>query len=194
MSDDDDFSLQLDRAATLAIIAGRDAAERANEIAERGERARTYFTACANLLRLYISPNNLSDGKPLYPLSPVVAMQLANFCDYFSVGIIPDPVKHCARRGHLLGPDERRDVRQAVVYVLAAKRGLINDRYPVNTIAKEYGTDRKSVQGWITKYRQEIPEENSANPELIESRMRQAAGRYRKSGRNWAAIRNRTSP
>jgi len=81
-----------------------------------------------------------------------------------------------------------------VVYVLAAKRGLINDRYPVNTIAKEYGTDRKSVQGWITKYRQEIPEENSANPELIASRMRQAAGRYRKSGRNWAAIRNRTSP
>ena len=124
MAVDKDVSLELQHAADLVIEAGRHAAEPMDKSVGRGERSREYFRRLAALLDLYTSPENLVDGNPQYPLPAIVAKQVASLCHYLGDGIIPGPIKHCARRGRPLGPDERRDVRYAVAYVLAAKRRL----------------------------------------------------------------------
>ncbi len=148
----------------------------------------------AELLDLYTSPENLVDGNPQFPLPAIVAKQLGNLCKYLSAGIIPDPIKHCARRGRPLSPDEGRDVRYAVIYVLAAKQGLVRDRHPIKTIVKEYGlSNRKTVQTWIVKHRKTITAESFADPGMVEDRMKQAAERYRVSGRHQNAIRGRAA-
>ena len=194
MADDKDVSLELQHAANLVIEAGLRAAEFVNKTVGRGEQSREYFRRLADLLNLYTSPDNLVDGNPQYPLPAIVAKQLANLCPYLGDGIIPEPIKHCARRGRPLGPDERRDVRYAVTYVLAAKDGLVRDPHPIKTITKEYGlSNRKSVQGWIRKHRREISKAGPTDPELIEARMKEAARRYRVSGRHQNAIRSRAS-
>ena len=132
--------------------------------------------------------------QPQYPLPAIVAKQLGNLCQYLSDGIIPEPIKHCARRGRPLGPDERRDVRYAVTYVLAAKQGLIRDRHPLETIVQKYRlSNRKTVQTWIVKHRKTIAAESFADPGMVEDRMKEAAGRYRVSGRHQNAIRGRAS-
>ena len=191
---DKDVSRELQHAANLVIEAGLRAAEYMDEFVGRGERSREYFRRLAELLNLYTSPDNLPDSNPRYPLSAIVAKQLASLCQYLGDGIIPGPIKHCVRRGRPLGPDERRDVRYAVAYVLAAKDGLLQDPHPITTITKEYGlSDRKSVQGWISEHRREISKAGSTDPELIKARMMEAAGRYRKSGRHQDAIRRRAS-
>ena len=192
MAVDKDVSLELQHAANLVIAAGEHAAEFVDKTAGRGERE--YFRRLAELFNLYTSPDNLVDGNPQYPLPAIVANQIANLCHYLGDGIIPEPIKHCASRGRPLGPDERRDVRYAVAYVLAAKDGLIQDPHPTKTITKEYGlSDRKSVQGWIREHGREISKVGPTDPELIEARMMEAAGRYRESGRHQDAIRRRAS-
>ena len=194
MAVDKDTPLELQHAANLVIEAGLHAAELMDETVGRGERSREYFRRMAELLGLYLSPDNLVDSNPQYPLPAIVAKQLASLCQYLGDGIIPGPIKHCARRGRPLGPDERRDVWYAVAYVLAAKDGLIQDPHPTKTITKQYGlSDRKSVQGWISEHGREISKAGPADPELIEARMMEAAVRYRKSGRHQHAIRSRAS-
>ena len=48
-------------------------------------------------------------------------------------------------------------MRYAVIYVLAAKKLLIQDPHPIETIVKEYGlSNRKTVQTWIVKHRKTI--------------------------------------
>ena len=194
MADDKDVSLELQHAANLVIKAGLRAAEFVDKSVGRGERSREYFRRLADLLNLYTSPENLVDGNPQHSLAAIVAKQLGSLCTYLSAGIIPDPIKHCARRGHLLGPDERRDVRYAVIYVLAAKQGLVPDRHPIKTIVDKYGlSNRKTVQTWIAKHRKTITSESFADPGMVEDRMKEAAERYRVSGRQQNAIRGRAS-
>ena len=194
MAADNDVSLELQHAASLVIEAGQHAAELMDETLGRGERSREYFRRLAELLDRYTSPDNLVDGNPQYPLPAKVAKQVANLCHYLGDGIIPLPIRHCAQRGRPLGPDERRDVRHAVAYVLAAKNGLIQDPHPIKTITKEYGlSDRKSVQGWIREHGGEVSIAGPTDPELIEARMMAAAVRYRASGRHQDAIRTRAS-
>ncbi|WP_157088794.1 hypothetical protein [Bradyrhizobium jicamae] len=173
----------LQHAADVVVEAGSHAAELADEADGRGKRCREYFRKLTELFDLYTSPTNLAGGNPKYPLPAIVAKQLGSFCSYLSAGIIPDPIKHCARRGRPLGPDEGRDVRYAVIYVLAAKRRLIRDRHPLETIVKEYGlSSRKTVQTWIVKHREAIAQKSFADPGLIMDRMHEAARRYRVSG------------
>jgi hypothetical protein len=194
MAVDKNVSLKLQHAAELVIEAGPHAGKLMDKTVGRGERSREYFKRLAELLDLYISTENLVDGIPQYPLSAPVAKQLASLCHYLGDGIIPGPIKHCARRGRPLGPDERRDVRYSVAYVFAAKDGLIQDPHPIKTITEEYGlSDRKAVQGWIRVHGSEIAKAGSADPELIKARMMEAAGRYRESGRHHGAIRSRAS-
>jgi len=189
-----DFSLELQRAADDVVDAGLHAAELMNKPAGRGVRSREYFRSLANVLDLYTSPKNLVDGNPQGPLHVIVAKQLESLCKYLSTGIIPAPIKHCARRGRPLGPDERRDIICAVNYVLAAKQRLIPDRHPIETIVVEYGvSDRRTVQTWIVKHRKTAARGRPADPELIKDRMMEAARRYRGSGRNQNAIRRRAS-
>lgn len=184
----------LQRAADLVIEAGLHAAELTDEVDGRGERSRKYFKRLTELFDLYTSPENLIDGNPLYPLPAIAAKQVGSLCKYLSAGIIPGPIKHCARRGRPLGPDEGRDVMCAVIYVLAARQRLIQDRHPIETIVKEYGlSDRRTVQTWIVKHRKTAAPGNPADPELIKDRMMEAARRYRGSGRHQDAIRRRAS-
>jgi len=192
MAIDKDVSLGIQHAANLVIEAGQHAAELMDQAVGRGERSREYFRRLADLFDLYTSPDNLSE--PHYPLPAIVAKQLGSFCEYLSAGIIPDPIKHCARRGRPLGPDEGRDVRYAVTYVLAAKQGLVQDRHPLETIVNEYGlSNRKTVQTWIAKHQKALALGSFADPELIKDRMQEAARRYRVSGRHHNAIRDRAS-
>jgi hypothetical protein len=195
MADEKDVSLELQHAADLVIEAGLYAAELADEADGRGERCREYFRRMGDLLDLYTSPKNVVDGSnPQHPLPAIVAKQLGSFCKYLSAGIIPGPIKHCARRGRPLGPDEGRDVMYAVIYVLAAKQRLIPDRHPIETIVKQYGlSDRRTVQTWIAKHQKAAAAKSSGNPGLIEERMMEAAQRYRVSGRHQDAIRSRAS-
>ena len=179
-------------AADLVIEAGLHAGELADEAVGRGQRCREYFRKLSELFDLYTSPINFVGGIPKDPLPAIVAKQLGSFCKYLSVGIIPDPIKHCARRGRPVGPDELRDVMCAVIYVLAARQGLIQDRHPIKTIVKEYGlSDRRTVQTWIVKHQKTAARGNPADPELIKDRMMEAAERYRKSGRQQDAVRGR---
>jgi hypothetical protein len=192
MAVDKYVSLELQRAANLVIEAGQHAAEHKDKTVGRGERSREYFRRLADLFNLYTSPDNLAE--PQYPLPAIVAKQLGKLCEYLSAGIIPDPIKHCARRGRPLGPDEGRDVRYAVTYVLAAKQGLIRDRHPLETIVQKYQlSNRKTVQTWIVKHRKTIAAESFADPGMVEDRMKEAAERYRVSGRHQNAIRGRAS-
>ena len=194
MAVDKYVSLELQNAETLVIEAGLHAAELVDRTAGRGERSREYFRRLSELLDLYTSPENLVDGNLRYPLPATIAKQLGNLCKYLSAGVIPDLIKHCARRGRPLGPDEGRDVMYAVIYVLAAKQGLILDRHPIKTIVKEYGlSDRRTVQTWIFKHQKTAAPASSADPELITDRMMEAARRYRESGRHHDAIRRRAS-
>ena len=194
MAVDKGVSLEIQQAANLVLIAGLHAAELGNKTVGRGERSREYFRRLAYLLDRYISPDNLVDGDPQYPLPAIVVKQLANSCHYLGDGIIPGPIKHCVRRGRPLGPDERRDVRYAVAYVKAAKDGLIQDPHPIKTITEKYGlSDRKSVQGWIREHGREVAKAGPTDPKLIEARMMGAADRYRVSGRHQDAIRSRAS-
>ena len=183
MAVDKDVSLGIQHAANLVIEAGLHAAELMDQAVGRGERSREYFRRLAELLDLYTSPENLVEGNPQCPMPAIVAKQLGSLCKYLSVGIIPDPIKHCARRGRPLGPDEGRDVRYAVVYVLAAKQRLIQDRQPLKTIVKEYGlSNRKTVQTWIVKHQKTIAPESFADPELIKDRMQEAARKISRFG------------
>ena len=194
MAVDNDVSLELQHAADLVIEAGRHAGELKDKTVGRGERSREYFRRLTELLDLYTSPMNLVDGNPRHPLPAMVAKQLGKLCEYLSAGIIPDPIKHCARRGRPLGPDEARDVMYAIIYVLAAKQGLILDRHPIKTIVKEYRlSNRKTVQTWIVKHRKTIAAGSFADPDLIQDRMQEAVRRYRWSGRHQNAIRDRAS-
>jgi hypothetical protein len=189
-----DVSLELQRAADLVIEAGLHAAELTDEADGRGERSREYFGRLTELFDLYTSPENLIDGSPQYPLPAIVGKQLGSLCKYLSAGIIPGPIKHCARRGRQLGPDEGRDVMYAVIYVLAAKQRQIPDRHPIKTIVERYGlSDRRTVQTWIVKHQKAAAPKSSADPDLIKDRMMEAAQRYRVSGRQQDAVRNRAS-
>jgi hypothetical protein len=189
-----DISLELQHAANLVIKAGLHSGEFAGKTVGPGERSREYFRRLAQLFNLYTSPDNLVDGNPQFPLPAIVAKQLGSLCKYLSAGIIPDPIKHCARRGRPLGPDEGRDVLYAVSYVLAAKQRLIPDRHPIKTIVEKYGlSDRRTVQTWMAKHQKAAAPGSSGDPELIKDRMMEAARRYRKSGRHRDAVRNRDS-
>ena len=190
MAVDKYVSLEIQRAADLVIEAG--AAEHMDKTVGRGQRSREHFRRLADLFNLYTSPDNLAE--PQYPLPAIVAKQLGNLCEYLSAGIIPDPIKHCVRRGRPLGPDEGRDVRYAFIYVLAAKRGLVRDRHPIKTILKKYGlSNRKTVQTWIVKHRKTIAAGSFGDPGMVEDRMKEPAERYRVSGRHQNAIRGRAS-
>ena len=192
MADDKDDLLGILHATDLVIEAGQHAAELMDQVGGRGERAREYFRRLADLFNLYTSPDNLA--KPHHPLPAIIAKQLSNLFEHLSAGIITDPIKHCARRGRPVGPDAGRDVRYEVIYELAAKRGLFPDRHPLKKIAEEYGlSSRKTVQTWIVKHQKTVALESFADPELVMDRMREAAQRYRVSGRHHNAIRNRAS-
>ena len=179
-----------------AIIAVRENGSLAIKLSEqsegRGDRARRYYKAWSHLLQLYSSPLNFEGAFPINTLPPDLTLQMQKICEHLGRGIIPDPIAHCARPGNLVGPDEEQDIRQAVAYVLAAKRGLIADNKPVNTIKTLFGCkDRKSVQGWVSKYGSSIKIEDLENSRTVEKKMKRSAQRYSIAGRSHATIRNR---
>ena len=179
-----------------AISAVRENGALAIKLSEQSEgkrdRARLYFKAWSHLLKLYSSPLNFEGALPVNTLPPDLTLLMQRICEHLGRGIFPDPIADCAGPGNLVGPDEEQDIRQAVAYILAAKRGLIADNKPVNTVKRLFGCkDRKSVQGWVLKYGSEIKNEDLVNFRIVETKMKRAAQRYLIGGRSHATIRNR---
>ncbi|WP_156952119.1 hypothetical protein [Bradyrhizobium sp. WSM1743] len=139
-------------------------------------RARAYWAAWVDLLKL--GPAALPSG---------LHAQLIGHLEYLAAGIIPAPIADCAGPGNPVGPSEEKDIRAAVVYAIAAQRGLITDKFYVKTIGTIYRASRHSVEGWIRKRRETISAEELTNPEAIISAMRGAGERYSVSGRTHKA-------
>jgi len=193
--DDDQAQLKADfqRAVHAVFNKGKNAQELSEQADGKGDRARAYYKAWAELLKLYAQPKNFLRGSALNIMPPMLALQLADMCDYLGRGKIPEPVADCAAPGNLVGPDEERDIRRAVAYVLAAKNGLIDDASPVKTVTTLFGCkDRKSVQGWVLKYQAEIGSADKKTASEIEAQMRAAGKNYSLAGRSQNSISRRS--
>jgi hypothetical protein len=194
-SDTDDlrFDERFDRAVTVAIETGIWVGKNAARRGGRDARARAYFKALAEVFALYASSENWKTRVPRRELPRALAMTVGGHAAYLAEGKIPDPIKHCARRGNIVGPDEKRDIRRAVVYIVAVKRGFIRDKGPVKTVTDLYGCrDRKAVQRWVQKYRATVMDDELAvTPRLIRKQMKDAASRYSVSGRSRASVAKR---
>jgi hypothetical protein len=179
---------EIENAAHDVSECGLLAQERAGERNERGVRARAYFEAWARLLGLYAQKDNFpGGGTALNILPPDLALQLKGLFGYLAVGKIPDPIAHCVGRGNLVGPSEERDIRAAVVYVVAAKRGIIADKYPIKSVQEAYSAQRQSVQGWVVARRKGITDAELIDADAIAKRMREAGARYSTDGRTHSA-------
>jgi hypothetical protein len=163
------------------MLNGIDVVENTSDLDGRGERARAYFNAWVQLLK---------SGEEAIPAQ--LLGQIAVLFEYLARGIIPAPIEDCRRRkgGRPVGPTEERDIRRAVVYILASKRGLLNDRSYIKTVMKYFGSKtRQNVQAWVTKYESSITsDELSEDPEVIAERMRAAGAQYSVSGRRQTPI------
>jgi hypothetical protein len=191
---DTSFWGRFNQAAEAVRERGRLAFEKSGQKAGRETRARAYFKAVSEMLNLYASPENFKNAlPPQYSFPRDLAQNLSGLSEFLATGKIPDPIKHCARKGNIVGPSEKRDIRCAVVYIVAAKRGLISDRTPVKTVTDLYGCgDRRAVQGWMQGSKSPVTaDELAVGPDLIEARMTSAASRYAKSGRSRKAIAER---
>jgi hypothetical protein len=162
---------ELERAV---VLAGVDVAEGAGlSRAERRRRSRAYAQAWVELLR---------SG---YEIPPGPRLHLAGLFEYLVRGIVPGPIADCASPGRPVGPSEERDLRHAVTYVLAAKRGLIDDKTPIETVRVAYNSKgRSNVHNWVKQYAATIDVAALADdPDAIKDRMIEAGRRYAAEGR-----------
>jgi hypothetical protein len=165
-----------DEAAREVMLAGIELVDRSTEEEGKRDRAKAYFAAWSTLLRM----------KP-EALPAHLQAQLANLFDYLAKGIIPGPIADCGGPGNAVGPTEERDIRAAVVYVLAAERGIVDDKHYVKTVRLAYGASRNSVQGWVKARREQISVGELSDPEIIADRMKAAGARYSVAGRTHGA-------
>ncbi|MDO8879147.1 MAG: hypothetical protein Q8M24_14735 [Pseudolabrys sp.] len=160
--------------------------------ADRTSAAREHFASLEALIALYSARDNWigSSGLPIAAIGPDVMTMLGNLCGYLAVGQIPEPITDVAGPGQKEpGPPERQDIRLAVTYVAAAKRGAINDRAPVKTVTERYGVNRRTVQDWSKAF----DALNIEHAETITSLMDRAGRRYRQAGRSQSAIKIRSA-
>lgn len=172
------MTVDFDGAAQEVMLAGIELVEGAGDENGRRDRAKAYFAAWSALLRM----------KPETIPVPLQG-QLANLFDYLASGIIPGPIVDCAGKGNPVGPSEERDIRAAVVYVLAAERGLIEDGQYVKTVRTAFGASRNSVQGWVKARREDISETELTNADAVTREMKAAGARYSVAGRTHHANR-----
>lgn len=93
-------------------------------------------------------------------------------------------------------PLEKIDQSNAVLYVTAAKEGLIADKHPVKTVCAKFGVAASTYRRWAKLYPVSLkawnidwgPQQRAA---IITERMKFSADRYHTSGRSQRSILDR---
>jgi hypothetical protein len=91
------------------------------------------------------------------------------------------------------------DIMLAILYVAAAQEGIsrngntmkIVDPSPVKTVATAYGVDRRTVQGWRSKYYVNLHFSMPLDAATLGELMRAAGEQYQVIGRSQAATLRR---
>jgi hypothetical protein len=143
----------------------------------------------------------LADERTLTPPPLDILANCSNVAGYLAVGQIPKTVADAASEGRRPpGPTEQRDIGFAVAYMLAASRDgimhfgeriIIADETPIKTVCEAFGVKRSTAQGWKQKVKPAFLGLGPINGKILESRMRQAGGRYQREGRSASAITKR---
>ena len=154
------------------------------------------FRLAVRVMISYQHPFNWPDGdtgKPLHHFPPQVSQICSDFTRYILAGKLPGPIAQLLGRGTpAIGPEEARDICQAVAYIDAAQRGIIQDRKYTQTIATTYAVDARTVQRWVRHYKaKNVTYELFVPPNvqtaevgaLILNGMKQAGERYRLKAR-----------
>jgi hypothetical protein len=121
------------------------------------EVVRDLFVSVLLVLNGYRSKDNWNDGRPIIPIPPEMALDLAEDIDSVLRGHIPSWMLHMQRRGapkHY--PAMMRDIETAVLYHALSESGIIEDRTPTKTVADKFGVSRRAVQQWIEQIHQSI--------------------------------------
>ena len=109
------------------------------------------------VLNGYCRKDNWNDGRPIIPIPPGMALDLAEDIDSVLGGHIPSWMLHMQRRGAPKRyPAMERDIETAVLYHTLSGRGIIEDRNPTKTVAGKFGVSRRAVQQWIDQIPQSI--------------------------------------
>ena len=109
------------------------------------------------VLNSYCRKDNWNDGRPIIPIPPEMALDLAEDINSVLGGHIPKWMLHMQRRGapkHY--PAMMRDIETAVLYHALSESGIIEDRTPTKTVADKFGVSRRAVQQWIEQIHQSI--------------------------------------
>ncbi|MBM4073846.1 MAG: hypothetical protein FJ271_33750 [Planctomycetes bacterium] len=168
---------------------------------ERGNAARDFFAFASLVLRAYCLPKNWPDGADGTPREHV-PLTLVNFVanqfDYLTTGRLPEPMADALKQGrHAAGPDEKRDMAIAAAYIAAARAGQVDDSSPIQTVARTYGIDPRTVKGWRKAlswvspsdfFPQKPPHEHGS---LMRQAMLDAGNRYSIAGRSAKAVLKR---
>jgi len=101
------------------------------------------------VLNGYCRKDNWNDRRPIIPIPPGMALDLAEDIDSVLGGHIPSWMLHMQRRGAPKRyPAMVRDIETAVLYHALSERGIIEDRTPTKTVADKFGVSRRTVQQW----------------------------------------------
>jgi hypothetical protein len=156
----------------------------------KSEAARAWWASVSELLvayaRLRTHAKLWPDPEPLEAL-----LALAHLADDLAAGTLPEMIRDVAEAfsGRPMGRAERHALAYAVLYIEAALRGEIEDRFPKKTVSEIYGVSAQTVRNWLGRRDELLVRFPSANMDatVLASRMRHAGHRYSKVGRGSTA-------
>ena len=159
---------------------------------------RAWWRTVSNVLQAY--GQNMAAGIKLKPAPSDLIVVLAKISSYLAVGQIPEPIQDVAGRGQTKpGPTEEQHIRLAVAYRIACKSGgldhlgntiRIKNRRPSRTLSDWFSVDRKTVQGWVRKWKNTPPELGfgPVDAVMLANETEVAGKAYSKWGRSQQAI------
>jgi hypothetical protein len=159
------------------------------------------FQASSLVLAAYSHPANWIEGTPKEHIPRELARAIVHHIDMIVAGKVPDSIQDCiAAHRTSVGPQELHDIQWAVLYLKAVKKGLIQDRAPIKTVAKAFGVVDRTVKAWNSKHKslnldvglRYVPQAEAPSQHVTKE-MRKAADRYRVRGRSSTAIRSRNT-
>jgi hypothetical protein len=151
------------------------------------EVVRDLHVSALLVLQAYRRKDNWNDGRPIIPIPPEMALDLAEDIASALGGHIPKWMLHMQRRGAPKSyPAMVRDIETAVLYHKLSERGIIEDRTPTKTVADKFGVSRRAVQQWIYQappsiFRTRFPDcvgDDTALAILVTAEFPMAADRY----------------
>ena len=169
------------------------------------DQLRSWWKAVENLCRAYArAPAEFRTGQRheqvMFP--PDLANALAGQTGYLAVGAIPVLIEDVRTKGRTSpGPHERRHIGLAVAYRKACmKHGIIHrgerikiaDNKPVATLAKWFGVNRRTVQGWCRDFKPAFLGVNSIDANVLILITKRAGQTYTVAGRSALATSRRS--